>query len=44
VLLLSLAGPLTGVVTTAGKVTLALLHLTVAAVLVPLLRHSAPRR
>ena len=44
VLLLFLAGPLTGAVTTAGKVTLALLHLTVADVLVPLLRHSAPRR
>lgn len=42
VLLLSLAGPLTSAVTTGGKLTLVLLHLGVAAVLIPLLRRTAP--
>ncbi len=41
VLLLSLAGPLTAAVTTGGKVSLVLLHLSVAAVLIPLLRRTA---
>jgi len=41
VLLLSLAGPLTAAVTTAGAVSLVLLHLSVAAVLIPLLRRTA---
>ncbi len=41
VLLLSLAGPLTAAVTTGGKLTLVLLHLGVAAVLIPLLRRTA---
>ncbi len=44
VLLLSLAGPLTAAVTTGGKLTLLLLHLGVAAVLIPLLRRTAPPR
>lgn len=44
VLLLSLAGPLTAAVTTGGKLTLVLLHLGVAAVLIPLLRRTAPPR
>ncbi len=44
VLLLSLAGPLTAAVTTGGKVSLVVLHLSVAAVLIPLLRRSAPSR
>lgn len=44
VLLLSLGGPLTGAVTTGAKVALALLHLSVAAVLIPLLRRSSPTR
>ena len=42
VLLLSLGGPLTSAVTTGAKVALALLHLSVAAVLIPLLRRSSP--
>lgn len=41
VLLLSLAGPLTAAVTTSGKVSLVALHLSVAAVLIPLLRRTA---
>jgi len=44
VLLLSLAGPLTAAVTTGGKVSLVLLHLSVAAVLIPLLRRTASPR
>ena len=44
VLLLSLAGPLTAAVTTGGKVSLVLLHLSVAAVLIPLLRRTAVPR
>jgi hypothetical protein len=44
VLLLSLTGPLTAAVTTAGKVSLVVLHLTVAAVLIPLLRRTTPPR
>jgi len=44
VLLLSLTGPFTGAVTTASKVSLVVLHLTVAAVLIPLLRRTAPPR
>ena len=43
-LLLSLAGPLTAAVTTGGKVSLVALHLSVAAVLIPLLRSTAPPR
>ena len=41
VLLLSLTGPLTAAVTTAGAVSLVLLHLSVGAVLIPLLRRTA---
>ena len=44
VLLLSLAGPLTAAVTTGGKVSLVLSHLSVAAVLIPLLRRTASPR
>jgi len=44
VLLLSLAGPLTAAVTTAAAVTLVVLHLSVAAVLIPLLRRTASPR
>ncbi len=44
VLLLSLAGPLTAAVTTGAKVSLVVLHLSVAAVLIPLLRRTAPCR
>ena len=44
VLLLSLAGPLTAAVTTAAAVALVLLHLSVAAVLIPLLRRTASPR
>lgn len=44
VLLLSLAGPLTAAVTTGGTVSLVLLHLSVAAVLIPLLRRTAAPR
>lgn len=40
-LLLSLAGPLGGGITVGAKLTLALLHLTVAAVFIPLLRRTA---
>ncbi len=42
VLLLSLAGPLTAAVTTGGKVSLVVVHLSVAAVLIPLLRRTSP--
>lgn len=44
VLVLSLTGPLTTAVTTGGKASLVALHLSVAAVLIPLLRRSAPPR
>ena len=44
VLVLSLAGPLTAAVTTGGKVSLVALHLSVAAVLISLLRRTAPPR
>lgn len=44
VLLLSLAGPLTAAVTPGGKVSLVVLHLSVATALIPLLRRSAPSR
>ncbi len=44
VLLLSLAGPLSAAVTTGGKVSLVALHLSVAAVLIPLLRRTTPPR
>jgi len=44
VLLASLAGPLTAAVTTAAAVTLVVLHLSVAAVLIPLLRRTASPR
>lgn len=40
-LTLSMAGPLAGGATTAVKVALALMHLTVAAVLIPALRRSS---
>ena len=40
-LLLSLAGPLTTAVTTAAALSLVLLHLSVAATLIPLLRRTA---
>ncbi len=44
VLLGSLTGPLTAAVTTAAAVALVLLHLSVAAVLIPLLRRTASPR
>lgn len=44
VLLLSLAGPLTAAVTTSGEVALVAMHLSVAAVLIPLLSRTAPPR
>jgi len=44
VLTLSMAGPLAGGTTTAGKVALALMHLTVAAVLIPALQRSSTVR
>lgn len=44
VLALSLGGPLGAGVTGAAKVTLALLHVAVAAVLVPALRRTSPTR
>ena len=44
VLLASLAGPLTAAVTTAAAVTLVVLHRSVAAVLIPLLRRTASPR
>ncbi len=44
VLLLSLAGPLTAAITTAAAATLMLLHLSVAAVLIPSLRRTASPR
>jgi uncharacterized phage infection (PIP) family protein YhgE len=44
VLALSLAGPLTAAATTSGEVSLVAIHLSVAAVLIPLLRRTAPRR
>jgi hypothetical protein len=44
VVLLSLGGPLTSGTTAAAKVTLALMHLAVAAVLIPVLRRSSPTR
>lgn len=44
VLVLSLAGPLTAAATTSGEVSLVAIHLSVAAVLIPLLRRTAPRR
>lgn len=40
VLLLSLAGPLTAAVTTAAALSLVLLHLSLAATLIPLLRRT----
>ena len=42
VVLLSLAGPLTAGTTAAGKVVLALMHLAVAALVIPALRRSSP--
>lgn len=42
VLVLSLGGPLSSGVTGAAKVTLALLHVAVAAVLIPSLRRTSP--
>lgn len=42
VLLLSLSGPLTGGTTPSTTATLVLMHLTVAAVLIPTLRRSSP--
>lgn len=42
VLLLSLTGPLTAGAAAATKAVLVLMHLAVAAVLVPALRHSSP--
>jgi Family of unknown function (DUF6069) len=42
VLLLSLSGPLTGGTTPSTRATLVLMHLTVAAVLIPTLRRSSP--
>ncbi|PZS36481.1 MAG: hypothetical protein DLM59_01185 [Pseudonocardiales bacterium] len=42
VLLLSLALPLTGAVTTTAKITLALMHLAVGAVLITTLRRTSP--
>lgn len=44
VLVLSLGGPLSSGVTTAAKISLALMHVAVAAVLVPVLRHTSPTR
>lgn len=44
VLLLSLAGPLTAAATTGGTVSLVALHLSVAAVLILLLRRTTPPR
>ncbi len=44
VLLLSLAGPLTASLTTGGTVSLVVLHLSVAAVLIPLLRRTTSPR
>lgn len=41
--LLSLSGPVTGGLTTATTVTLVIMHLVVAAVLIPLLRRTMPR-
>lgn len=43
-LVFSLSGPLTGGITVAAKVALALLHLTVAAVLIPMLLRTRPTR
>jgi hypothetical protein len=43
VLLLSLSGPLTGGVTTATKVSLSLMHIALAAVLIPTMRVTSPR-
>lgn len=40
--LLSLSGPVTGGLTTATTVTLVIMHLVVAAVLIPLLRRTTP--
>ena len=42
VLLLSLAGPLTAGTTPLAKAVLALMHLTIAAVLIPALRRTSP--
>ena len=42
VLLLSLAGPLTAGTTAQAKAVLALMHLTIAAVLIPALRRTSP--
>ncbi|MEO8750605.1 MAG: DUF6069 family protein [Allobranchiibius sp.] len=42
VLLVSLAGPLTAAVTPGSKVSLVLLHLSLAVVLIPLLRRTSP--
>ncbi len=42
VLLLSLAGPLTGGTTSSAAAALTLMHVAVAAVLIPTLRHSPP--
>jgi hypothetical protein len=41
-LVFSLAGPLTGGVTTGAKLALACMHLATAAVLIPVLRRSSP--
>ena len=41
VLLTSLAGPLTGATTATSKTVLALMHLSLGAVLIPALRHSS---
>ncbi len=41
VLLLSLAGPLTGATTATSKTVLVLMHLSLGAVLIPALRHSS---
>lgn len=43
-LVVSLAGPLTGASTAAGAVALVLLHLSVAAALIPLLRRTTTAR
>ena len=43
-LLLSLAGPLVAAVTTTGTVSLTVLHLSVAALFIPLMRHTATPR